>query len=86
MARFGTPAIPAEVLASIAVPTTLIWGRHDRATPLSVAEEASRRFRWPLEVIEGAADDPALERPDAFLDALRAQLESAGRRAQPPRR
>ena len=28
------PAIPPADLARIAVPTTLIWGRHDRATPL----------------------------------------------------
>ena len=28
------PAIPPAELARIAVPTTLIWGRHDRATPL----------------------------------------------------
>ena len=28
------------------------WGRHDRATPLGIAEAASERFGWPLEVIE----------------------------------
>ena len=42
MEQFGLPAIPAEVLARIEVPTALIWGRHDLATNLSVAEEASR--------------------------------------------
>ena len=35
MAEFGVPAIPANALASISVPTALIWGRHDMATPLS---------------------------------------------------
>jgi pimeloyl-ACP methyl ester carboxylesterase len=74
MEQFGAPKIPPDILARIAVPTTLIWGRHDRATPLSIAEEASKRFRWNLRVIDDAADDPALEQPEAFLTALRAAL------------
>ena len=74
MEQFGAPAIPLAPLAHIAVPTTLIWGRHDRATPLSVAEEASRRFRWNLCVIDDAADDPALEQPEAFMTALHTAL------------
>jgi pimeloyl-ACP methyl ester carboxylesterase len=77
MDQFGAPAIPPDVLARIAVPTTLIWGRHDRATSLSVAKEASERFGWPLRVVEDAADDPAFEQPEAFLAALRATLERA---------
>jgi pimeloyl-ACP methyl ester carboxylesterase len=74
MGQLGAPAIPLDTLARIAVPTTLIWGRHDRATPLSIAEEASRRFAWNLHVIDDAADDPALEQPQAFLTALEAAL------------
>ena len=62
------PAIPPAELARIAVPTTLIWGRHDLATPLSVAEAASARYGWPLHVIEDAADDPPIEQPEAFLE------------------
>jgi pimeloyl-ACP methyl ester carboxylesterase len=65
---FGAPAD----LARIAVPTALIWGRHDLATPLAVAEAASARHGWPLRVIEDCADDPPIERPEAFLRALRA--------------
>ena len=61
---------------SIAVPTTLIWGRHDRATPLSIAEDTSRRFGWDLRIIEDAADDPALEQPEAFMAALQAAVTS----------
>jgi hypothetical protein len=34
------------------------------------------RYGWLLHVIENAADDPAIERPEAFLQALRATLES----------
>jgi pimeloyl-ACP methyl ester carboxylesterase len=59
MEQFGAPAIPFDILARITVPTTLIWGRHDRATPLLIAEEASKRLRWNLCVIDDAADDPA---------------------------
>ena len=62
---------PEADLDRIAVPTTLIWGRHDVAAPLRIAETAAARRGWPLHVIEGARDDPAVEQPDAFLAALR---------------
>jgi pimeloyl-ACP methyl ester carboxylesterase len=73
----GMAAIPPADLERIAVPTTLIWGRDDRQVRLRVAEAASARHGWPLWVIEGAADDPAMEQPGAFLEALRAALGSA---------
>ena len=73
--------IPSEDLEQIAVPTTLIWGRHDLGVRLSVAEVASVRYGWPLHVIENARDDPALEQPDAFLEALHTVLESSGRKS-----
>jgi pimeloyl-ACP methyl ester carboxylesterase len=74
MQEFGIPAIPSAVLESIGVETTLIWGRHDLATRLAVAEATSARYRWPLHVIDRAGDDPPLERPEAFVEALRAAL------------
>jgi pimeloyl-ACP methyl ester carboxylesterase len=74
MATFGLREIPETSLAAITVPTDLIWGRHDMATPLSVAESASRAFGWPLHVVDDAADDPALEQPIAFVDVLRAVI------------
>jgi pimeloyl-ACP methyl ester carboxylesterase len=74
MEQFGMPAIPPEKLAQFTAPTTLIWGRHDLATRLAVAEAASARYGWPLHVIEDAADDPPIEQPEAFLRALRAAL------------
>jgi pimeloyl-ACP methyl ester carboxylesterase len=74
MAEIGIPAIPRAELERIAVPTALIWGRHDLATPLSIAEAASKQYGWPLHVIDGAADAPDLEQPEAFLLALRAAL------------
>ena len=74
MRAFAVRAIPRKALAQIAVPTTLIWGRHDTATKLRVAEAASARYRWPLHVIDDTADDPVLEKPDATLTALRAAI------------
>jgi pimeloyl-ACP methyl ester carboxylesterase len=79
MAEFGAAEIPEHVLARIKVPTALIWGRHDLATPLRVADAASGAFGWPLHVIEDAADDPALEQPEAFLDALRTVIGGGAR-------
>ena len=75
MEHFGMPEIPASDLARIEVPTSLIWGRHDRATPLAVAEEARARFKWPLQVIENCNDDPPVEQPDALLHTLRLALD-----------
>ncbi len=74
MEQFGIPAIPLVDLARIAVPTTLIWGRHDLATQLPIAQTVSARHGWPLHVIENAGDDPPMEEPEAFLEALRAAL------------
>ncbi len=70
--------IPSQDLDRIAVPTTLVWGRHDVGMRLNVAEAASVRYGWPLHVIENARDDPAIEQPAAFLDALRTALGSGG--------
>ena len=50
--ELGLPRIPPAELARIAVPTTLIWGRQDRAIRLRIAEAASARYGWPLRVIE----------------------------------
>jgi pimeloyl-ACP methyl ester carboxylesterase len=76
MRQLGVPAIPPAELARIAVPTTLIWGRHDRQVRLGLAEAASACYGWPLHVIERAADDPAVEQPEAFLQAVRGALGS----------
>lgn len=74
MKEVGVPRIPPRTLERISVPTSLIWGRDDRANRLGIAEDASERYGWPLYVIDDAADDPKLERPDAFLDALHTAL------------
>lgn len=74
--ELGLPRIPSQELSNIAVPTVLIWGRHDRANRLALAEAASRRYGWPLHVIEAAADDPFRDQPQAFLAALRSALHT----------
>jgi pimeloyl-ACP methyl ester carboxylesterase len=81
MQQVGMPAMRSEELESIAAPTTLIWGRRDRATPLAVAERASARYGWPLHVVEDAADEPMFEQPDRFLAALRTALSPVGARS-----
>ncbi|HEU4367440.1 MAG TPA: alpha/beta fold hydrolase [Methylomirabilota bacterium] len=77
MEQIGAPIPPAD-LARIGAPTTLIWGRHDLATPLGVAEAARARYGWALRVIEDCADDPPIEQPQAFLHALRSGLVASG--------
>lgn len=74
MPRVGVPAIPPDDLASITTPTTLIHGRHDLQVDLVLAQDASRRYGWPLHVIEDARDDPAAECPTDFVEALRTAL------------
>ena len=71
MEHAGSP-IPEADLALI--DASLIWGRHDLATPLAIAEAAGERYGWPLHVIEDCADDPVVEQPDALLLALRPLL------------
>lgn len=74
---FARPPLAPALLRSIAAPTTLVWGRHDRATPLSVAETASKRYGWPLRIIENANDDPPIEQPEALVLVLRDLLSEA---------
>ena len=78
MELFAFPEVPPQTLAEIEVPTVLVWGRHDLATPLSVAEAASSRLSWPLHVIDAAGDDPAMEQPAAFLSVLEEAILKMG--------
>lgn len=77
MGGLGIPAISEDELARIAVPTALIWGRLDLANRLQIGQNASKRYGWPLHVVENSADDPALEQPEAFLRALRSILDES---------
>jgi pimeloyl-ACP methyl ester carboxylesterase len=71
--ELGTRTIPPQDLTRIAVPTALIWGRHDRVMRLRIAEQASTRYGWPLHVVEDAGHF-TLEQPEASLAALRVAL------------
>lgn len=77
MKTLGIPKIPDKDLANLTVPTALIWGRHDKANKLKVAKAASKKFSWPLQVIEESRDDPKLERPNAFTIALYQLISSS---------
>jgi pimeloyl-ACP methyl ester carboxylesterase len=74
MRDVGLPPVPPGRLTRIGVPTTLIWGRQDKANDVRIAQAASARYQWPLHVIEDCADDPARDHPEAFLRALRAAM------------
>ena len=79
MRKLGTPRIPEEELARIDVPTCLIWGREDRANRVRIAERVSERYGWPLHAIDDCADDPARDKPEEFVKALRACLTAPAR-------
>ena len=70
LVRIGTRRIPDVELRRIRIPTVLLWGRHDRMTPLGLAQSAATKLGWPLHVIDDAGHVPHLETPDAFLRAL----------------
>ena len=74
----ATKQVPDAELRRIGIPVELVWGRHDRFVPLSLAEGASGRLGWPLQVIEDCGHAPHIERPGAFAAAA---LETAMRPA-----
>jgi 2-hydroxymuconate-semialdehyde hydrolase len=76
-----TKEIPEAELRRIKIPTTLIWGSHDRFVRLTHGERASVRHGWPLWVIDKAGHVPHIERPVAFLNALPADI-ATGRREE----
>jgi hypothetical protein len=54
------------------------------SAPLPIAEEAGKRFGWNLCVIDDAADDPALEHPEAFMTGLHTAIGSSKTRYGAP--
>ena len=72
--KTGTKQVPETELRRIAIPTALVWGRHDRMVPAGLAQGASNSLGWPLHLIDDAAHAPHLEQPDGFLRALNAAL------------
>jgi pimeloyl-ACP methyl ester carboxylesterase len=76
-----TKQIPDADLNRIAVPTTLLWGRHDRMVPLALAQGAAERLGWPLHVVDGAAHAPHMEQPKAFVVELSAIVSASSERS-----
>lgn len=78
--RTCTTRVPAAELASITVPTSLLWGTGDRMVPVRIGRQASAAHGWPLDIVAGGGHVIHLERPDAFLEVLRQAGEAAQRR------
>jgi 2-hydroxymuconate-semialdehyde hydrolase len=70
LVKAGTTRVPDAELQRIGIPSALLWGRHDRMAPLSLAEAASTRLGWPAHVVDHAAHVPHIEQPDEFADLL----------------
>jgi 2-hydroxymuconate-semialdehyde hydrolase len=70
LVKAGTTRVPDAELQRIGIPSALLWGRHDRMAPLSLAEAASTRLGWPSHVVDHAAHVPHIEQPDEFADLL----------------
>lgn len=77
--KAGTKHVADAELRRIKVPTALLWGRQDRFVPRGLAEAASSVLGWPLHVIDDTGHVPHIERSGAFLDALQADRDAAGR-------
>jgi 3-oxoadipate enol-lactonase len=77
-ARSNASSRTLDRLASIAIPTMIIQGRHDRSrTPEHGAEMRDRIAGARLEVIEGAGHTPHLEQPGAFHEIALPFLQAA---------
>lgn len=70
--RIGSRRIAPDQLRRISVPVAVIWGKQDKLMRCRIAEQARERFGWPLYPIDDCGHGPHIERPEAFLDALRA--------------
>lgn len=58
-------------------PTLLVWGDHDRAVPVSTAENLQRRLiESELRVFEGVGHRPAEERPKLTAAAIEEWIET----------
>ena len=85
LVKDGTQQIPDAALRRIEIPASLLWGRRDRFVPLALAEAASARLGWPLQVIDDAGHVPHIEQADAFLRALHVSLDHVSASGTPTR-
>ncbi|MFD0685017.1 proline iminopeptidase-family hydrolase [Actinomadura fibrosa] len=70
-----------EHLPRIAVPTLILSGRHDEATPAAVRpfQELIPDARW--EILENSSHAPHFEEPERFTEVLGGFLDAVGARA-----
>jgi pimeloyl-ACP methyl ester carboxylesterase len=74
LVRWSAKRIPAEKLRNVSVPVSLIWGRKDRIMRFRTGEKASVRFGWTLYPIDDAGHLILVDRPEAFMRALRSAM------------
>ena len=68
-----------EEARAIQAPTLLVWGDRDTIVPFAVADEWRRAIpQARLVVLPGAGHVPMVERPVAFIHALREFLDEPG--------
>ena len=67
--------IPAEALATLAMPATVLWGTADPVLPFAQSDGLPARFH--RQVIEGAGHMLVGEAPDAVRQAIMANLAAA---------
>jgi pimeloyl-ACP methyl ester carboxylesterase len=70
--RIGSRRIAPDQLRRISVPVAVSWGKEDRLMRFRIAEQAREQFGWPLYPIDDCGHGPHIERPDAFVEALKA--------------
>ena len=74
MQQFGLPAISPIDLDRITVPVTLIWGRHDRGTPLLIAD-----YSFTSHILPRMVPFLALVSVTGLLWPVRGELSPVGR-------
>ena len=60
----------------IVVPTLILWGRHDGALPVELAQEAYDNIGTNTDdkyiyIFENSAHRPTVEEPDLFVDRVK---------------
>lgn len=72
----------ADRLAHLGIPVLVVWGERDVLTPTGVNVHRYTAAGLPPRIIAGAGHSPALERPDAFVAAIKDFV--AGNEPSPP--
>jgi pimeloyl-ACP methyl ester carboxylesterase len=76
LVKAGTERVADAELRRIEIPAALLWGSHDRFVAPRLAEATTARLGWPLHVVDDAGHVPHIERPEAFVRALAAAVDS----------